>query len=262
MDVLNILFVAAAAFFSLAFIYWPLFLSHDVHAHPCEIVDFVIFLTNHRVYAPLLALRTHRRAETETHIQSFVRTRTLSSKAGKHFKVFFVFHCRCRRGVLAVLSHTANTISIAKTTTVPTNDNIFVAFNLIIICGGAHTLTFTSHSRTHSWTDMTVSVSSFSQIQSTHLRTDFSSGTFYKMKKKSRCCWANTFFGSFKFVHSTKRECVCLVCVCMCVCLYVFMVFFPSNFSHFNFISNILFYSLQIRIILQRAARILFCWFF
>lgn len=232
MDVLNILFVAAAAFFSLAFIYWPLFFEpRCARASVWNSRFCYIFNKSPCVCTTFGTTHTQTGRDRDTHSVVCSHTHSLKqAKLASILKSFFVFHCRCRRGVLAVLSHTANTISIAKTTTVPTNDNIFVAFNLIIICGGAHTLTFTSHSRTHSWTDMTVSVSSFSQIQSTHLRTDFSSGTFFKMKKKSRCCWANTFFGSFKFVHSTKRECVCLVCVCMCVCVHGF---FPFQFFAF-----------------------------
>lgn len=63
--------------------------EHDVHAHPCEMVDFVIFLTNRRVYAPILALdkywRTRTHAHTRAHSRLLARSHSL-----KHSNFFFL----------------------------------------------------------------------------------------------------------------------------------------------------------------------------
>lgn len=179
-----------------------------------------------------LGAHTRRNMRTETEALSAVCSHTHSLKqAAKHLKSFLYVHCR--RGVLAVLSHTANSISIAKTTTVPTTT--FSSHLISLSSVAALTLTIASHSLAHTVTRLVCVCICFVIFhkQSTHLRTDFSSGTFFLNERKNRCCWARPFFGSFRFVHTSKRECVCL---CAYACVYACVHgFFPFQFFAFQF---------------------------
>lgn len=139
------------------------------------------------------------------------------------FEVVFVFHCRrCLRGVLANFSHSKLNISSHNNNS-STNDIIFVAFNLIIICDGAH-----KHTPKHIHLSLTHSLVCVGfVIFSLHKFIDwfFIEDSF--LNKKSAVVGL---LGSFELNETGMLVFVCAFHVHVCV-----HGFFPSNFSHIFF---------------------------
>lgn len=172
--------------------------------------------------APCVCITFGTHLHRETHTVARSHTHSLKQAFSSHFLCSIV----CVVVVCLLFSRSKPNIN-SQNNNKCKNDNIFVAFNLIIICGGAHT-------HTHC-TDVTISVSSFLLFHRRIYELIFLRGLLF-FKKKSRCCWANTFFGSFKFVHSMKRECVCLCACRVCVCSWFFSL---PIFRIFHFVSDL-----------------------